>query len=244
MLSKDFIRTDLDRKITKLADALEDLYAKGVPFAVRQAINKTAFEARKKWVKNAESQFILRNKWTTRNMRVIQAPRSENNINKIEATLGSPLDYMRQQEFGGVRKAKGKYGVPIPTTVASGEGQGVQPRRKTVRQRYLMSSIALHRRVTGSRQRKNTVAIIMALKSGSRVAFLEVEAGRKGIFRVRGNKKQWNLEMLWDMSHGIMNVGPHPTLGPATNEASKELPRYLVSSLGAQVLRQQARVRR
>lgn len=233
------LHCNLGEEVARLADDLREVYKGAVPFAVREAVNKTAFEGRAEWQKKAGEAFTLRNTWTTRSMRVQQASRSEKNIDRIEATLGSALPYMAERESGGRKVKKGKHGVLIPTPVASGQPRDAQ-RTKPVQRRNMMTAMQLHRRVTGSRQRKNMVSILQALK-GSRVAFLQLDGGRKGFFRVKGNAKKWDLDMIWDMSHDSVRTGPMPTLEPASEQAGKHLPRYLVGAMEAQLARQIAR---
>lgn len=232
--------TNIGGELGALADQLKGLYAKSLPFAVRQAVDKTAFEARKEWVRNAGEAFTLRNTWTTRNMIVRKASRSERDVGKIVAIVGTPLEYLAQQEEGFTRTKKGKYGVPIPTPIAAGQAEGAQ-RTKLVRRRHYMGAMALRRRVAGGRDRKNVVSVIMALKTGTRLAFMDLRGGRRGIFRVNGSKKKWELKMVWDLSNPSVRVPAHPTLGPASDTAGRRLPRYLETTMQQQIARQIAR---
>ena len=112
--------------IERLRRALETYAERGVPHAVRKALNASAFEARKAWISRIESTFTLRKAWTTRSVRVSKARGTS--MSRMEAVLGSTAPYMAIQETGGTKRKGGRHGVPIPTSVSSGEGRGARPR--------------------------------------------------------------------------------------------------------------------
>ena len=92
------------------------------------------------------------------------------NISKQEAVVGSINPGMETQEFGDTIGKKGRKGVAIPTTVSSGEGEGVKPRRKVVRRPNYRSNIKLRRLKNTARSKKQfIIATIKATaKRGAR----------------------------------------------------------------------------
>jgi hypothetical protein len=124
------------------------------------------------------------------------------------ASVGSVAEYLEKQEFGGTGKGT------IPTPVSSGEGRGARPRKRLVRRPNRMGSITLaERRRVADRRQRNAIAIRAALKSGRKFVFLELER-RKGLFRLKGGKRNPQVDMLWDLSRKSVRIRPNPTLGP------------------------------
>lgn len=231
------LETDFPKKLNALRSELETLYKKSVPFAVAKGLNEAAFQGRKEWQKKAGEEFTLRNTWTTRRMFVDKAKASPR-LESIEARLGSDQEYMAKQEGGFIKAKKGKHGVPVPTATAAGQGKTAK-RTKPVRRSNRMGNIRLTDRVSGSRQRKNTVAAITAIKSGTRVGFFDLRS-RQGLFRVKGSVKKWRLEMLHDLTEPAIKTKAHPTLGPSAAKVNQRLPAIMVSELEAQIAKQKA----
>jgi hypothetical protein len=193
-------------------------------------LNRVAFETRKAAVKNVETEMTLRNQWTKKTIQ-FQQTRSLN-ISRQRTRTGSLMDYMRQQEFGSVRKTKGKVGVPIPTTVASGEGEAAKVRKKVVRRKWLRSSIKLvnakrrllrPNQVIKGKNPKQSVAIAMSMaerRGGrNRVAFLSGK--RKGLYWIKGRKGKMRVSLLHDLSNPSVRIPATPWLLPATVQQAK-----------------------
>ena len=119
--TKDIIRFEKD---------LKRLNKKGLPFATRNTLNSLAFEARRNALGIVEKEFVERNRFTARSLRVEKAVGL--NINRQESFMGSTASYMEIQEFGGTLRKKGRVGRPIPTSFSSGEGRS-STRRRLVR---------------------------------------------------------------------------------------------------------------
>lgn len=192
--------------LRRLENDLKTLARKAIPFAARNAINVSAFEARKLWQAEIDEQFILRNKFTAQSIRVEKARTL--NTRSMFATVGTVADYMRTQEFGGSESKA------IPTEVAAGQAMGSQPRLRTVRGPNQITSIRLtDRNKSASRKVRNRIAIRRAIKAGNKFVLLDLERG-PGIFRIMGGRRNLQVRMVWDLRSGAHRIPPHPTLGP------------------------------
>lgn len=208
------------KDVEDLIDDLRTFKKSALPFAGRDALNTTVFQGRRIWIQKIEAKFVIRNRFTVRQVRVVKAKGS--NVDAMESTLGSTAPYMRIQEFGGTirgtRKSK-----PIPTSVAAGQAMGTRPRTKVVRRPMRQASIRLGRRVrTGSRRQRNAIAIRQAVTTGRKFALLEFERGQ-GIARITG-RKRIRVRLIWDLSRRSVRVPPHPTLQPTLDVLEPMLP--------------------
>lgn len=210
--------------LRRLERDLETLKSKAVPYALRNSLNTAAFEGRKLWLEEQRGELVLRNTWTARQVRVEKARGL--NVRNMVAVVGSLAPYMREQEFGGRRSGGGRHGLPIPTSVAAGQGMGTQPRTRLVRGANKLGAIRLttRGRNRGHRRQRNAIAIAQAIKSGSKYVFLELE-NSKGIFQITGGRRKPRIRMIWDISRGSVVIPPHPTLGPALESLGYMMPR-------------------
>lgn len=222
------VKVDLS-DMKRLTRDLRAVSERALPHAQRNALNETAFEARKLWQEQMKHKFILRNDWTTRTLNVQKARGT--NTETMESSVGSNQAYLVTQEYGGF------VGGGVPTGVATGEGRGANPRRKLVRKPNKMGNIALGQRYRrGTRKQRNSVALHMAASTGKKFVFLEL-GKKKGLFRLTGGKKQPKLDMIWDTSSKSHRVRATPTLGPAIQRLSRELPRIMTKALTDQLKR-------
>jgi hypothetical protein len=199
--------------LRRLEKDLKTMADKAVPFAVRNSLNRSAFEGRRIWQAEIQDEFILRNRFTANSVRVEQARGL--NVNRMEAALGSIAPYMDTQEFGGRRTGGGRHGAPIPTAVAAGQAQGTAPRTRLVRGAHKLGAIQLtsRGRGTGSKRQRNAIAIKQAAKAGNKYVFLELE-NSKGLFKITGGRRKPRIVMVWDISKRSLIIPPSPTLGP------------------------------
>lgn len=211
------------KDLRRLERDLEAMKERAVPFAIRESINRSAFEGRKTWQAEIEGEFVLRNRFTKNSIRVDTARGL--NVRTMEATLGSVAPYMDTQEFGGRRAGGGRHGAPIPTSVAAGQGMGTQPRTKLVRAPNKLGAIRLTTkgRNRGHRRQRNAAAIAQAIKSGSKYVFLELEEA-KGIFQISGGRRKPRIRMIWDISKSSLVIPPSPTLQPALRTLEGKMP--------------------
>lgn len=209
---------DIDLKRVKRFENLLARMPLAVRFAERDTINDLAFETRAQSKKEIADKMVLRNRWTARSVMVTKA-RSLSD----PSITGSAEEYMADQEFGGTRLKSGKFGVPIPTAYASGEGQTANPKRRLPRAKNKLSKLRLSNtkgRGANKRQR-NAIAVQQAIKTGRREVFLDT--GRKQfIARVTGGKASPRIRMIYDLSRGSTPIPRNPWLAPATDKAVKK----------------------
>ena len=220
-----------DRQIDRLEKDLKRLKKRALIPAMQDALNDTAFDAMRGAKDNVKQQMITRNTWTQRSIGVNKAT-----FKSLQSAAGSREPYMRQQEEGAQKVAKGRHGVPIPTTEASGE-PGAKVRRKVTRKPNRMSNIKLRGRKGKNRKQRNLLAVKRAASGkGSRFAFLDL-GRRKGIFRVYGGKRKPRPRMVQDLTQKTISTPQNRWLEPAADKARKKMPSFYAKRLEIQLRR-------
>lgn len=206
---------------------LETFKRSAMPFAGRDSLNSQAFAARSLWQKQISREFILRNRFTERSIRVDKS--TGLSMATMKAVVGSTAPYMATQETGGVDQGA------VPAEAASGESS--LPRRRLVRRPNKLSVISLTRRGRkGSRRQRNAVSIAMARKSGSKFVFLETER-TKGIFRLTGGKRSPRVRIVWNTAKKTHRIAAQPTMQPALKKLEPHVDRINVAAIKRQLKR-------
>lgn len=227
-----------DEQIKQLESDLKTFAARAFPFAAKNTLDSAAFDTQKVARDFIKSRMVERNTFTRRSVQVDKVKGL--NVRRMASVTGSIADYMEDQEFGAVVVKKGKHGVPIPTTAASGESKGARVRRKTVRKANRLSSIKLRKTGANSmaRKQRNVVLIQQAAQAGGRNRFIFLDLGRRsGIFKVTGGKRRPKLVKMWDLSKGTVVIPRNPWLAPAVEVAQAALPRRYLKALQFQARR-------
>jgi hypothetical protein len=231
--------------VKELEAELKTFAKRAYPFATKAAINNAAFKARDLWQREISVDMIERNKFTRQSIRVEQSRTLD--VDRQSATVGSIAPYMKDQEFGGVKRSKGKHGVPIATSYAAGQ-EGQQPRTRLARRANKLASIQLRKRIRSSRNKKQALLFKVqdAVTSGKRFIFHDFESGKKkGIFRVVGGSKKFKrgwptgakLKMVADMSSKVITIPRNPTLKPVVKQVEILMPAMWRKALVFQVRR-------
>jgi hypothetical protein len=226
-------------QIEKFEDDLKKFAERAYPFATREMLNRTAFNAQDRIRASIDKKFVLRNAFTKRSIGVEKA--GTLNVRRQESVVGSTAPYMEDQEFGTIKTRRGSKGVPLPTSSASGEGRSARPRRKLPTRTAKLSKIRLRKKTAQDIPAK----IFEAARSGRKFVFLDL-GRKKGIFRVKGrgriNESGFiigiQLNMIWDLSRTTINVPRNPTIFPAAIESQKQQPFFYVEALEFQLKRQ------
>lgn len=227
-------------EILKLEDQLYRVAEKAIPYATRNTVNKGAFVGMRIARHRVKKQFTTRNKWTQGSIRVKTTKTL--NIPHQEALLGSTEAYMEDQEFGAIKRRKGKRGVPIPTGYASGEGKTPTPRKRLPRGRNKLNKITLSRKRGGGKTKKQqtVVRIRQAVKTGNRYVYLDTNR-TKGIFRVIGgtkkNPQNARIEMVYDLRRMTVRIPKDPWLYPSVQKTIPHIPKIYKESLEFQLRR-------
>lgn len=218
--------------LEQFAKGLDRFGHKLAKAAARDAVNTTAFEARKVWVGEIQSRMVLRNRFTVNSVRVDKATLGP--IDSMQAVLGSLAPYMDEQEFGASQQVGGRRA--IPTSAAAGQ-YGARPRTKLVRRPYRLGAIqnaAKSNRGLNSRQR-NAIAMKEARAEGKKFVILENGHGGKNIFRIAGGARNPKLHMMWNLSKGSRPIPKNPTLGPTVSQINHRAPKIYRKAVGRQL---------
>jgi len=223
------------REIKKMGSDLKTFGRWAYPFASKNTVNRSAFEAQRNAREIVSSNMTLRNKHTLRTIQVEQTHTL--NVSRQEAIVGSTADYMEDQEFGGRKVKTGKEGVSITTSYAAGQGLNAQPRTRAASKPNKMANIQLRKRRTkGNQKQRNLVVIKQAAESGSKYVFLEL-GRRQGIFKVIGGKRRPRIKMVHDLSHKSVDIPKNPWLAPAVKRTEARIPEFYAKSLEFQLKR-------
>jgi hypothetical protein len=224
--------------VSHMQAELETIAKRSVPYAARETLNSMAFEGRAFWQEQMRSSLHLRNKFTERRALVDRARGLR--MSTMEAILGHTEPYMALTERGGTNRAKSHVRA-IPTEAAAGQAKGslAGGRKRTVRPALLLKRLSALRVPGGkarSRKQQNARAIGVALRSGRRLALLDM-GRRKGIYRIKGSKRRPEVVKLYDLSRRSTPVPRTPTLGPAVARVNMRGPLIAIKALERQLAR-------
>lgn len=228
---------NIDNKdIIKLEKDLKQFASRSLPFATKQTINQSAFQAQKIARADVQKNMINRNKFTIQSIRVNQT--RSLNIRQQQASTGSIADYMETQEFGGTKHKKGKEGTPIATSYSAGQAENARPRTRLPKRANKLQNIQLKRQRVKAKNRKqrNSALVKQASTSSNKYVFLDLKR-TKGIFKVIGKKKNIRVKMIHDLSNESVSIPRNPWLKPAVDESTRMLPAFYADALRFQLRR-------
>lgn len=222
--------------LDRMQRELEAMSRRHVPRAARELVNSLAFAGREAWQREMQARLTLRNQFTQRRALVDQCRTLR--MSAIESRLGHTEPYMALLEKGGRERAAKRFR-PIPTEVAAGQPKGSLKagRRRLVRPSALISRLgSLKLRGANARGRKanNARAVQGAIRSGRRLALLDLGRG-KGIYRVTGGRKRARVIKLYDLTRRSVLVPRTPTLALALKRALRKAPRLAHTALTRQL---------
>lgn len=225
-----------DKDLKQLESDLKTFAIRAYPFATKATLNRSAFDAQKRVRALIRNKMITRNKFTMKSIQVEQAKTLR--VSDQEAVVGSIASYMEDQEFGGTKTKGGKVGVAIATTSASGEGRGVQPRRRLPRRPNKKSAIKLSKNRFRVKSKKQEIflRVRQAAKTGRKFIFLDLQK-HPGIYRVAGGKRKPKINLVHDMSRKSVRIPARPTFAPATRSTEKQMPRFYKEAVTFQLKR-------
>lgn len=238
------MKIDLDlSEIDELAKDISVMRKVGFRYAARDTLNTAAFNQREKMQAQMRKDFILRNKHSTRGIRVTKSP----NINFLQAEVGSIDPYMGQQETGYTNMARGKHGIVIQTSYSAGLSEKARPRTKLAKPSNRVKGPGGRGRVKltntsrkgRSKKQKNTAVVMNALKTGNKYVYMELSRGnRKGIFKVVGGKRKPKVKMIADLSRKSAAVSSTPWAWRSLKGVGKMIARVYTDMLDMQIKRQ------
>jgi hypothetical protein len=167
---------------------LQKIKSSAFPLAVKNTLNTMAFTTMKKARLTIQEDFINRNKFTERSIRVDKVMTLK--ITDMVATVGNTAPYMLAQEEGETRTSKGRHGLRIPTGAAAGQSQ-LFPRRKVIKKSFRRGQLKLansgNRINAGAKNRRRFILMsirIAALRGQSPFVFLPFGGRKAGIYKV------------------------------------------------------------
>ena len=174
-------------KVTGLKELRKALQMDKSIKAQHSTIGTVALRTKQEALARIRSQMTLRNSFTEESIQV--------DIHKTRAVVGSTAPYMMVQEFGGIKRARGR-GVVIPTAYASGE-----TRRRTKLPR------------PGKR-----LKIFNLLRRSP--FYFAVYNGKPGIY-IRDPRL--GVRMVYDLSRPSVQIPENPWLEPVVDEVALEI---------------------
>ena len=224
------------KDIKDLESDLKTFASRAFPFATKQTLNRSAFEAQKTIKRVIGVKMIERNKFTGRSIQVDQTRTL--NVNRQAAVVGSTADYMEDQEFGGITYKSGKEGVDIPTTYSAGQAMSATTRTRLPRRANTMQNIQLQKRrgKAMNRRQRNLVAIKQAAVTGFKFVFLDL-GRKKGIFRVIGGKRRPKIRMVHDLTEQSVVIPKNPIFKPSIARTQALMPGFYRDALIFQLKR-------
>lgn len=225
------IEIDLKR-VGVLQNKLKDLNAKGIPFAQRNTINDMAFKTQQTARETIKRDFVSRNTWTARSVRVDRAKGAGDS-----AVVGSTERYMAEQEHG-------HRGGPthIPRPAAAGQSNKSKVRTKVVRKNNRINALnayasAAKRLNSKAGQKAKNMATVKEAKAEGRKYVLQIRGAKKAIYQVFGTKRKPRTRMIQDLSRKVRVVPKHPWLAPSSRAVQQTAPRLYAMRLREQLAR-------
>ena len=218
-----------DRDVRALERRLKLIKSRALPFATREVLNRTAFDARYEAQSFINREMVLRNKYTVNSIRVDRAQGL--NISTQKSVMGSIADYMDEQEEGGTKNRKRGASVSIPTSFSAGQ-RGARPRTRMPRSAFKMSAINLRRNASKAKNQRQMNAINIATSLGG---FTYLNLGkRRGIFKI---DKKGNPTMVHDFSRTSVRIPATHWMTRSTQKALLKQPITYKRALDYQISR-------
>ncbi len=204
------------RGLKEMMRELDAISRRYVPAAARDTLNTLAWGTRTEWQHEMGKRLTLRNTFTQR--RVLVEPCRTLYMKRMVARVGHTEPYVGWLEEGEPERAAKRFRA-VPTEVAAGQAPGSLRggRKRAVRPSAVITrlgDLAVKGGQHRSRKANNARAIRGAIRSGRRLALLDLGRG-KGIYRVMGRRKRLRIVKLYDVSRRMTPVPRTPTLEPA-----------------------------
>lgn len=232
--------------LKQLEKDLKVFAARSLPYAARDALNKSGWAARGHAQDNIRKKFIERNKWTRGSVRVRTTANLR--VDQMEVEVGSTEEYMGKQETGGIKRSRTGRSVAIPTAYSAGQ-EGARERTRLPRRPNRVKNIQLKQGRQQGKTRKQAlvIAVNMAVREKKRFLYLGrgQHGGKRGIYRVVGGRYRgsgWpgnaKLRMVASYETRIVRIRESPWLRPAADRAMRGLDRRYAQALLTQFRRQ------
>ena len=186
---------------------------KGLMFAQKNSLDTCAEITKVQARKDLASQFTLRNKYSQNSINYKKSRFSGGKMIR-EATVGSYLGYMKDQELGYTLNAEsGKELIPTP------EARTGRNKKKPVARRY---SKPKARRAPTIKRPPNGNALGVAKRTMNKKEMFHLDkkgSKKEGVYIFNNRGK---LKMVYNMTKSSMKVNKKPWLIPAVNKLDQE----------------------
>lgn len=216
---------------------LEELSKSAFPSAVRNTLNKAAFETKKQIPKSAEKVFVTRHKPFFKNFSIVEKA-SGSNVEKMASTVGINASKNRElaenlesQEFGGM--VSGKKLIPHD------DARNSKSQKKRVSAPNRLNKVDIHdatrafKSHRGTRKSKFVAAVMSTAKSGKK--HMMIKSGTNGmVYEVTGisqnvktKKVNFKIKKLYSVrSVKSHNVKAHGFMKDSAKVVSKNIEQY------------------
>ena len=228
------------RQIVFFERTIERISKRGIPRAIRDAINDAAFAVQKKSRGLLGSEFVERNKFTRRSI-VVNKSRSLV-LGRQRSEVGSLQSYMERLEFGFVHNRTMLNASPVPTASAAGQDEE-KKRTRTVRlqnrKKNLKGLKKSNKFASGLSREKRQAAIFRAASANKFGKFfvLPVNDGNV-VLKVTGKRRKGGIvkaRMMYALPNKQLITPPHPWLAPVTDKVATRLPIFYKRGLTKQL---------
>lgn len=224
-------------KVIQFTAKLEELSKSAFPSAVRNTLNKAAFETKKQIPKSAEKVFVTRHKPFFKNFSIVEKS-SGNNIEKMASIVGinssknrELADNLEAQEFGGM--VNGKKLIPHDDARSS------KSQKKKVAAPNRLNKVSIHdgtkafKAHKGTRKSKFVAAVMSTAKSGKK--HMMIKTGTSGMVyevtsvsqNIKTKKINFKIKKLYSVrSVKSHNVKSHKFMKTSADIVSKNIEEY------------------
>lgn len=230
-----------NKGLIQQAQDLTSYHRNALPYAIAATLDTAAEMAREGALKDLPELFILRNTYTRRRINY-QKTINRKNIDTMQSEMGSPLEYLQQQEAGFTHDKAW-----VPTGAAS--GQQKTKRTKPILKSNYRAKLKIQPEVQGVRSAKSKllVAVTRAVDTNRRILFLGAWAGvRSGVYRVIGGEAGgeetaagWPrgavLRMFYDRAKKQTKTPAHAWMAPAAKAANDDKSRIFEYNIQKQL---------
>jgi len=194
---------------------LEKVKAHAFPLAVKNTLNTLAFQAMKKSRATIQEDFINRNTFTERSVRVEKTNTLK--MADMAAKVGSIAPYMDELEEGATKTSRGKHGLRIPAGASANQNQ-FYPRMGIIKKKYRRGQLKIANERGRIRAQDRGQFIFMSirvasLRGQSPYVFLPFAGKRAGLYKVvptgsapptryKRGKKSFSRKFKWGRPRG------------------------------------------
>jgi len=208
---------------------------KAQEIATKNTLNTMAFLVRKNSIKNIKSEFITRNNFTERQIRVEKVNSDSLNFMFSEVGASEKAEYMQLQEEGGTKKPKKGNKLAIPQNLARGGSN-----KNLVQKKLYLSKIK--RNMVKNTIQKGTYRSKLVARAYMAKKLNKFLNHSGGIFQIKSFSKSKNSvhfvkNLIYNTKQSQVKIHPRKWFEPALQQPVKDAQNIYNSQIG-KLLRQ------